>query len=193
MYEGYADADFFGTRCAIWLPTLRGFDSLGEISGGMKSEQTPSETFSTNHKARRDYDILETFEAGIELKGTEIKSIRQRRASIDDSFARIDEGELFLYNMHVSPYEQGGRFNTDPIRLRKLLMHRREIDRLEGLLTQKRLTIIPLRLYQRHGLVKVELGLGRGKRIFEKRDRIRERETDREIQRAMRTKQRRIP
>jgi SsrA-binding protein len=152
----------------------------------------PAETtFATNHKARRDYDILETHEAGIELVGTEIKSIRAHRVSIDDSFARVDEGQLLLYNMHVSPYEQGNRFNVEPIRVRRLLMHRKEIDRLEGLLTQKRLTIVPLRLYQQHGLVKVELGLGRGKRIFEKRDRIRERETDRELQRAVRTRQKR--
>ena len=157
----------------------------------MARAKTPPSTFATNHKAGRDYEILQTCETGIELKGTEIKSIRQHRVSIDDSFARIDEGELFLYNMHVSPYEQGGRFNVEPIRVRKLLMHRREIDRLAGLLTQKRLTLIPLRLYQQHGLVKVELAVGKGKRIFEKRDRIRERETDREIQRAMRMRQKR--
>jgi len=147
--------------------------------------------FATNHKARRDYDILESFETGIELKGTEVKSIRQHRVSIDDSFARIDGGELFLYNMHVSPYEQGGRWNVEPTRLRKLLMHRREIDRLAGHLSQKRVTLIPLRLYQRHGLVKVELAVGKGKRIFEKRDRIREREVERELQRAVRTRQKR--
>lgn len=143
-------------------------------------------TFATNHKAGRDYEILESFETGIELKGTEIKSIRGHRVSIDDSFARIDEGELFLYNMHVSPYEQGGRYNVEPERVRKLLMHRRQIDRLAGLLTQKRVTLIPLRLYQQHGLVKVLLAVGKGKRVFEKRDRIREREMDREIQRAVR-------
>ena len=147
--------------------------------------------FATNHKARRDYDILESHEAGIELKGTEIKSIRQHRVSIDGSFARVDAGELLLYNMHISPYEQGGRFNVEPARVRRLLMHRRQIDRLAGWLTQKRLTLVPLRLYQQHGLVKVELGIGRGKRIFEKRDRIRERETDRELQRAVRTRQKR--
>ena len=147
--------------------------------------------FATNHKARRDYDILETFETGIELKGTEVKSIRQRRVSIDDSFARIDEGQLLLYNMHINPYEQGGRFNVEPTRVRRLLMHRRQIDRLEGVLTQKRLTLVPLRLYQQHGLVKVELATGRGKRIFEKRDRIRERETDREMRRHLRRGQER--
>ena len=157
----------------------------------MAREKPPSTTFATNHKAGRDYDILQTFEAGIELKGTEIKSIRNHKVSIDDSFGRIDEGELFLYNMHISPYEQGGRYNVEPTRVRKLLVHRREIDRLAGLLTQKRLTLVPLRLYQQHGLVKVELAVGRGKRVFEKRDRIRERETERELQRAVRTRQKR--
>lgn len=148
-------------------------------------------TFATNHKARRDYDILETAEAGVELRGTEVKSIRQHRVTVDDSFARIDEGELFLYNMHVSPYEQGGRENVEPTRPRKLLMHRREIERLQGLLSQKRVTLVPLRLYQTHGLVKVELAVGRGRRQFEKRDRIRERETQRELQRMRRIGQKR--
>ena len=153
----------------------------------MASEKpSPPATFATNHKARRDYEILETFEAGIELQGTEIKSIRQHRASLDGSFARVDGGQLYLYNMHVSPYEQGGRWNAEPDRVRRLLMHRRQITRLHGLLTQKRLTLVALRLYQQHGLVKVEIALGKGKRIFEKRDRIREREADREIQRRLR-------
>ena len=146
----------------------------------------PPVTFATNHKARRDYEILETFEAGVELKGTEIKSIRQHRASLEGSFARVDGGQLYLYNMHVSAYEQGGRWNVEPDRVRRLLMHRRQITRLHGLLTQKRLTLVALRLYQQHGLVKIEVALGKGKRIFEKRDRIREREADREIQRRLR-------
>ena len=151
----------------------------------------PPAVFATNHKARRDYDIIETYETGIELVGTEVKSIRQHRVSIDDSFARIDEGQLVLYNMHVTPYLQGGRFNLEPARVRRLLMHRREIDRLAGVLTQRRLTLVPLKLYQKHGLVKVELGVGRGKRVFEKRDRIREREIDRDIRRRLRTDQKR--
>ena len=157
----------------------------------MASKERGHRIFATNHKARRDYDILETFETGIELKGTEIKSIRLHRVSIDDSFARVDDGELFLYNMHVSPYEQGGRFNTEPARVRKLLMHRRQIDRLSGVLSQKRVTLVPLQLYERHGLVKVELAVGKGKRVFEKRERIREREIARELQRAVRTRQKR--
>jgi len=154
----------------------------------MASPPHPTEVFATNRKARHDYEILESFEAGVQLTGTEIKSIRQRRVTLDDSFARIDGSELFLYNMHISPYQQGGRFNVEPARVRKLLMHRREIDRLAGLLTQKRLTLVPLRLYQQRGVAKVELAVGKGKRIFEKRDRIRERESDREIQRALRTR-----
>ena len=147
--------------------------------------------FATNHKARRDYDLGESLEAGIELKGTEIKSIRRHHVSLDGSFARIDEGEVVLYNMHVNPYEQGNRFNVEPLRPRRLLLHRQQIDRLRGLLTQKRLNLIPLRLYQQHGLVKVELGIGKGRRVFEKRDRVRERERRREIQRLTRHQQRR--
>lgn len=154
----------------------------------MPRTEEPGETFATNRKARHDYEIVESFEVGVQLTGTEIKSVRQRRVNLDDSFARIDGGELFLYNMHISPYAQGGHYNAEPTRVRKLLMHRREIDRLAGLLTQKRLTLVPLRLYQRRGVAKVELAVGKGKRLFEKRDRIRERESDREIQRALRTR-----
>ncbi len=157
----------------------------------MAGKPPPPTTFATNHKAGRDYDLLEKLEAGLELKGTEIKSIRARRASIDDSFARIDGEEVFLYNMHVSPYAQGGPFNHEPTRTRKLLLHRREIDRLNGLITQKRLALIPLRLYEQRGLVKVELAVGRGRRVFEKRDRIRERELDRQLRRSIRKEQQR--
>ena len=156
------------------------------MAKGKKDEPV---VFATNRKARRDYDILESLEAGIELRGTEIKSIRQRHVSLDDSFARIDGGELFLYNMHVSPYEQGGRYNLEPTRVRKLLVHRRQLERLNGLLSQRRLTLIPLRLYEQHGLAKIELAVGKGKRVFEKRERIRERETERELQRAVRVRQ----
>lgn len=146
----------------------------------------PPTVFATNHKARRDYEILETHEAGLALTGTEIKSIRQRRVSLDGSFARVEGSELLLYNMHVSAYEQGGRWNVEPDRVRKLLMHRREIDRIGGVVAQKRLALVALRLYEQHGLVKVELAVGKGKRLFEKRDRIRERETERELQRRLR-------
>ena len=156
----------------------------------MKKDQKPP-VIATHRKALRDYQVLESLEAGIELMGPEIKSIRNRRVSLEDSFARIDEGEVFLYNMHVSPYEQGGRFNVEPTRLRKLLLHRPQIDRLEGLLSQKRLTLIPLRLYLKHGLAKVELAVCKGKKFYEKRDAIRQRELDRELRRTVKEHRRR--
>jgi len=150
-----------------------------------------STVFATHRKALRDYHILESLEAGIELKGTEIKSIRNRRVSLEDSFARIDRGEVFLYNMHVSLYEQGGRYNVEPKRLRKLLLRRREIERLRGLLSQKGVTLVPLRLYQQHGLAKLELAVAKGKRQYEKRDAIRERELERELRRVFKEHRRR--
>jgi SsrA-binding protein len=156
-----------------------------------KKKDTDSHLFASNRKARRDYDVLESFETGIALMGTEIKSIRLRRVSIDDSFARIERGEVFLYNMHVSPYEQGNRFNADPLRVRKLLIHRREIERLDGLIRRDRVTLVPLRLYQTRGRAKIELAVARGKRQYEKRDAIQKRESDREIGRTLRARQKR--
>jgi len=159
----------------------------------MAKARKPAErdrAFATNRKARRDYEIVETYEVGLVLSGTEIKSIRQHKVSLDDSFARIEDGELFLYNMYVNPYEQGGRYNLKPDRPRKLLMHRRQIARLIGLLKQQRATLVPLRLYQQHGFAKVELAVGKGKRVFDKRDQIRKRESKRQIDRALRRDQR---
>ena len=152
-----------------------------------------SSLLATNRKALRDYQVLESFEVGIMLLGTEIKSMRNRRVSLDDSFARIDGREVFLYNMHVSPYEQGGRFNVEPKRQRKLLLHRQQIDRLEGLLSRRGMTLIPLRLYLQHGLAKVELAVCKGKRQYEKRDVLRKRESDQELQRTLKAYRRREP
>ncbi len=146
---------------------------------------------ATNHKALRDYEILEAVEAGIALVGTEIKSIRKRHLSLDDSFARIDGEEVVLYNMHVNPYEQGGLSNVEPKRPRKLLLHRQQIKRLTGLLSQRGITLVPLRIYLKHGMAKVELAVGRGRKRFEKRDVIRERELDRELQRTFKDFRRR--
>ena len=148
---------------------------------------------ATNRKAFRDYQVLESFESGIMLVGTEIKSMRNRRVSLEDSFARIDGSEVFLYNMHVSPYEQGGRFNVEPKRQRKLLLHRQQIDRLEGLLNRRGLTLIPLRLYLKHGLAKVELAVCKGKRQYEKRDVLLKRELDRELRRTFKAYRRKEP
>lgn len=157
---------------------------------GKSQERHEDVVFARNRKALHDYEILETHEAGLELKGTEIKSIRKHQVSLEGSFARIEEGEAFLYNMHVSLYEQGGRYNVDPIRTRKLLLHRREIERLRGAMTQKRLTLVPLALYEKHGMAKVELALGRGRREHEKRDRLRKEEHDRELRQMLRQRQR---
>ncbi len=153
---------------------------------------TDESVFATNRKARHDYFIVESLEAGIMLAGTEIKSIRKHHVSLDDSFGRIEDGEVFLYNMHVSPYEQGGRENLEPTRPRKLLLHQQQIRRLIGLLSQRGYTLVPLRLYLKHGLAKIDLAVGKGRKSFEKRDVIRERESDRELRRMMRTKQKRF-
>lgn len=142
--------------------------------------------FATNHKAGRDYEILETYEVGVELKGTEIKSIRLHHVTIDDSFARIDGGQAMLYNMHIGAYAQGGLYNVDPVRPRRLLLHKRQLERIAGMMSRQRLTLVPLRLYEQHGFAKIELAVGKGKRVFEKRDRIREREIDRDLARRVR-------
>jgi SsrA-binding protein len=142
-----------------------------------------------NRKARHDYFILETYETGIVLKGTEIKSVREGRANLKDSFARVQNGEILLYNLHISPYEYGNRENHDPLRTRKLLMHRREIARLVGKTQEKGLALVPLRIYFKQGLAKVELALAKGKKLYDKREAIAERETQRELEKAFRERQ----
>lgn len=139
---------------------------------------------ATNRRARHDYEILERMEAGIALTGSEVKSLRGGRASLSEAFARVRDGEVWLENMHIAPYEQGEKRGYDPRRTRKLLLHRREIERLIGKTAERGLALVPMRVYFAHGLAKVELGLGRGKRQFEKRQAIAEREHKREMQRA---------
>lgn len=142
----------------------------------------------TNRKARHEYHIEDKYEAGIALTGTEIKSIRAGKANLQDSYARVDNGELMLYNMHISPYEQGNRFNHEPKRPRKMLMHKREIMRLLGQTREKGLSLIPLQLYFKGGWVKVELALARGKKKYDKREDIAARDARREMDRAMKNK-----
>ena len=145
-----------------------------------------------NHKARRDYFITETCEAGLELKGTEVKSLRLARASIDDAFAKVERGQAWLYNAHIAPYEFGNRFNVDPLRPRRLLLHRRELNRLAGQLNAKGMALVPLKIYFTKSFAKVQLGLGKGKQQFDKREALKRKMADREAQRAMadRTKRR---
>lgn len=142
-----------------------------------------------NRRARHDYFIEETYEAGLALRGTEVKSIRAGRANLRDGFARVDDGQLILYNVHISPYEQGNRFNHDPVRPRVLLMHKQEILRLLGLTQAKGYTLIPTKLYLKDGKVKVEIGLAKGKKLYDKRDAEAERDAQREIVRAMRARE----
>lgn len=142
-----------------------------------------------NKKAYHDYFIEETFEAGIVLQGTEIKSIRKGKANLKDSFAKIERGELYLHNMHVSPYEQGNRFNHDPLRTRKLLLHRKEINKLIGETKEVGYTIVPLKLYLKNGYCKVLIGLGKGKKQYDKREDLKKKEAKRDIERAFRDRQ----
>jgi SsrA-binding protein len=138
-----------------------------------------------NRKARHDYFIEQTLEAGLVLSGTEVKSIRQGKANLKDSYASIEGGEAFVRGMHVSPYEQGNIFNKDPVRDRKLLLHKREIARLEALVQQKGLTLVPLQVYFKRGRVKLELGVARGKKLYDKRGDAAERDAKREIERRL--------
>lgn len=140
---------------------------------------------TTNRRARFEYHIEESVEAGLVLTGTEAKALRAGRASIQDAFARIEDGEVWLYHMHIPPYEAGNIFNHDPLRKRKLLLHASQIRRLTGKAQQKGYTLVPLRLYFRHGVAKIELALAVGKKRFDKRADIARREADRQIQKAV--------
>lgn len=141
-----------------------------------------------NKKARHDYFIQETMESGVVLSGTEVKSVRLGKVNLKDSYAAIKNGELFISGMHISPYEKGNIYNKDPERERKLLLHRREINRLAGLIQQKGLTIVPLKLYFKRGKAKIELGVAKGKKIYDKREDIAERDAKREIDRKLKDK-----
>ena len=145
--------------------------------------------FAKNRKAWHDYFIEEELEAGIELQGTEVKSIRAGKVNLKDSFARVENSELFLYNVHISPYFPANRFNHDPERPRRLLMHRREINKLRGYIQEKGNTIVPLNIYLKDGKVKVQLGLARGKKKFDKRRSEAEKDAKREIEKAFKEKQ----
>lgn len=144
-----------------------------------------------NRRARHEYEVLETYEAGIELKGTEVKSIRGSHVNLSDSYAAVKNGELLLMGCHISPYEQGNRFNVDPTRDRRLLMHKREIMRLYGRCQQQGLTLVPLSLYFKDSRVKVELALCRGKKFHDKRQDIMRRESERDISRTVKAFNRR--
>ena len=154
----------------------------------MAEKHSEGRAITENRKARHDYHIEDTYEAGLVLTGTEVKSLRAGKANLRDAHAEIRDGELLLVGSHISAYEQGNRFNHEPLRTRKLLMHRREIMRLRAQVAEKGYTLVPLRLYWHNGRAKVELALARGKRQYDKRDAMAKRDTDREMARALRQK-----
>ena len=151
--------------------------SQSEVAAGTR-------VVAQNRKARHEYHILESWETGIVLQGTEVKSLRQGKANLQDAYASLDRGELWLYNLHISPYEQGNRFNHDPLRPRKLLMHRRELRKMIGQVEQKGLTLVPLDLHFARGIAKVRLALVRGKKLHDKRETLRQRADQRDMERA---------
>ena len=145
--------------------------------------KTNGKMIANNKKAYHDYFILDTYEAGISLHGTEVKSLRMGKCSIKESFIRIEDGEVFIYGMHISPYEKGNIFNKDPLRVRKLLLHRQEIRKIQGHIMQKGYTIVPLSVYFSGSLVKVEIGLAKGKKLYDKRQDIAKKDQRREAER----------
>ena len=151
-------------------------------------KETGGRLIANNKKAYHDYSIEEKYEAGIALAGTEVKALRMGKCSVKESFLRIENGEIFIYGMHISPYEKGNIFNKDPLRVRKLLLHREEIRKLEGKIAEKGYTLVPLQVYFKHGLVKVEIGLAKGKKLYDKRQDIAKKDQRREAERDFKVK-----
>jgi len=147
-------------------------------------------TIADNRKAHHDFHLLETFECGVVLLGTEVKAIREGRVNLRDSFARVEEGEVFLYNVHISPYSHRGSADHDPLRRRKLLLHRDEIRKLIGKTVEKGMTLVPVRMYMKNGRVKVAISLAKGKKEYDKRETIKRREIDRETRAAIKERRR---
>jgi len=154
----------------------------------MAPQKEAQKLVANNKKAYHDYFIDETYEAGVALHGTEVKSLRMGKCSIKESFIRIENGEVFVYGMHVSPYEKGNIFNKDPLRVKKLLMHKYEINKLAGKVAEKGYTLVPLQVYFKDGRAKVEIGLARGKKLYDKRDDIAKKDQRREHEREFKIK-----
>ncbi|PIO83865.1 SsrA-binding protein [Loigolactobacillus backii] len=152
-----------------------------------KQQKKQDNVLAQNKKARHDYSILETYEAGVALTGTEIKSVRAGRMNLKDGFARIHSDELWLENVHISAYAQGNQFNVDPLRNRKLLLHKKEIRKLGVATSSAGITLVPLRVYLKHGFAKVLIGVAKGKHEYDKRETIKRREQDRELQRVLKS------
>ena len=156
----------------------------------MAKQKEERKLVANNKKAFHDYFIDETYEAGVALHGTEVKSLRMGKCSIKESFIRIENGEVFVYGMHLRPYEKGNIFNKDPLRVKKLLLHKYEINKLAGRVAEKGYTLVPLQVYFKEGKVKVEIGLARGKKLYDKREDIAKKDAKREIEREFKDKNR---
>lgn len=154
----------------------------------MSAEKVAQKLIADNRKARHDYFVIEAYEAGVELFGTEVKSLRRGGVNMKDSYCEIDGGEMFALGVHISPYEQGNIFNRDPLRPKKLLMHKREIMKLTGLVSREGYTLVPLSLYFKGSRVKMAVGLCKGKKLYDKRDSIAKRDADRDIEKAMKNR-----
>lgn len=151
-------------------------------------EKKQEKLIANNKKAYHDYFILDTYEAGISLAGTEVKSLRMGKCSIKEAFIRIEDGEVFIYGMNISPYEKGNLFNKDPLRVRKLLLHRSEIQKILGKTKEKGMEVVPLKVYFHGGLVKMEIGLAKGKKLYDKRDDIAKKDQKREAEREFKVR-----
>lgn len=175
--------------CRGCLYIKRSFDKIIGRVGGRGMPKGEGKLVAQNKKANHDYFIEETYEAGIVLQGTEIKAIRAGRVNLKESYARIINGEVFLLGMHISPYEQGNRYNHDPLRTRKLLLHRKQINKLIGDTKEAGYALVPLKLYFKNGYAKVLIGLGKGKKNYDKRETLKRKEANRSIERALRERQ----
>ena len=156
--------------------------------GISKGDKDNYKLIANNKKAYFDYFIEDTWEAGIALHGTEVKSVRMGKCSIKEAFIRIEDGEVYAYNMHISPYEKGNIFNKDPLRVKKLMLHKHEINKILGAVSQKGYTLVPLQVYLKGSLVKVQVGLGRGKKLYDKRDTIAKKDQRREAEKDFKVK-----
>ena len=154
----------------------------------MAQQKEPQKLIANNKKAYHEYFIEETYEAGVSLHGTEVKSMRMGKCSIKESFIRIENGEIFVYGMHVTPYEKGNIFNKDPLRVKKLLMHKYEINKLAGKVAEKGYTLVPLQVYFKNGRVKTQIGLARGKKLYDKRESIAKKDQRRETEREFKVR-----
>ena len=175
--------------CAAYVANARAPRASDSVPPMAKPDDNPEHvSIAKNRRARHDYAILDTYEAGLVLTGSEVKSLRDGKANLSDAYGIVRNGELFLLNLHISPYERASYNNHEPTRTRKLLLHKREIRRLIGAVERQGLTLVPLELYFKRGVAKVAMALGKGKKLHDKRDAEKQRDADREIARAVRTR-----